>query len=205
MRPSWCAAGTGIPCDLPTGHEPEWGLQFRSFSPHSWANEDGLSLGRGTCVGTTRWFSSDPTMRTTKDRIRQAVLFEIVGLVLITPLGAWAFGHPMNEVGVIAIGGATIATVWNYVFNLGFDHALKRINGHAKKTMFSRIIHALLFELGLLSVLMPFIAWYLGISLLEALLMDISFALFYIIYAFLFTWVYDRLFPVSSPVPSGPG
>lgn len=144
-------------------------------------------------------------MRTTTDRIRQAVLFELIGLVLITPLGAWAFGHPMDDIGVIAIGGATIAAVWNYLFNLGFDHVLKRMNGDSHKTIAARIIHALLFELGLLAVLMPFIAWYLSVSLLEAFVMDVSFAAFYMIYAFLFTWVYDRLFPIPPAVQSGPG
>lgn len=147
-------------------------------------------------------FASDLTMRTTTDRIRQAILFEIVGLLLITPLGAWTFGHPMNDIGVIAVGGATIATVWNYLFNLGFDHALRRLNGDTCKSIGARIIHALLFELGLLAVLMPFIAWYLGVGLLEAFLMDVSFALFYVGYAFLFTWFYDRMFP-APPVAGG--
>ena len=55
------------------------------------------------------------------------------------------------------------------------------------------------FEIGLLFVLMPFIAWYLSISLMEAFLIDVSFALFYLIYAFVFNWVYDVLFPVPEP------
>lgn len=135
-------------------------------------------------------------MRTTADRIRQAVAFELIGLALITPLIAWGFGHPMSEIGVIGIGGATIATVWNYLFNLGFDHALRRLTGGTRKSLPVRIVHALLFEAGLLVVLMPFIAWYLDVSLLEAFLMDVSLALFYVVYAFLFTWAYDRLFPV---------
>ena len=46
---------------------------------------------------------------------------------------------------------------------------------------------------------MPFIAWYLSISLMEAFLIDVSFALFYLIYAFVFNWVYDVLFPVPEP------
>jgi len=55
-----------------------------------------------------------------------------------------------------------------------------------------------LFELGLLIVLMPFIAWYLNISLAHALVMDISFALFYVVYAFVFNWSYDRVFPLPE-------
>lgn len=61
-----------------------------------------------------------------------------------------------------------------------------------------RVAHAVLFEVGLLAVLMPFIAWYLGVSLLQALLMDASFALFYMVYAFAFNWAYDRVYPVQE-------
>jgi uncharacterized membrane protein len=61
-----------------------------------------------------------------------------------------------------------------------------------------RVAHAVLFELGLLIVLMPFIAWYLGVSLMQALVMDISFALFYLVYAFFFNLAYDRIFPLPE-------
>lgn len=137
-------------------------------------------------------------MRTTRDRIRHAVSFEIIGLAFVTPLGAWAFHAPVNEIGVVALVGATLATVWNYVFNLAFDHALLRARGHVRKTLWLRLVHAGLFELGLLVLLMPFIAWYLGVSLIQALLMDISFAAFYVVYAFVFNWAYDLLFPIPA-------
>lgn len=138
-------------------------------------------------------------MRSVKDRIRHALSFEIIGLALITPLGAWAFGKPIGDIGVVAIVGATIATAWNYVYNLVFDHALLRATGRVRKTLWVRVAHAVLFEIGLLLVLLPFIAWYLGISVVEAFLMDVSFAGFYLVYAFVFNLAYDTLFPVPAP------
>ncbi len=137
-------------------------------------------------------------MRTTRDRIRHAVSFEIIGLALITPLSAWAFGQPMHEIGVVAVVSAGLATFWNYAFNLAFDRSMLRLFGHVRKSLRTRILHALLFEAGLLVVLMPFIAWYLGISLVEAFLMDLSFAAFYVVYAFVFNWAYDSIFPVPQ-------
>ncbi|WP_417410122.1 PACE efflux transporter [Hoeflea sp.] len=137
-------------------------------------------------------------MRTTRDRIRHAVSFEIIALVVITPIGAWAFGLPLDQIGVVALVSATIATVWNYLYNLLFDHALIRFAGHAGKSIPMRIFHALLFEGGLLLILLPFIAWYLGVSLLTAFLMDVSFAAFYLVYAFAFNWLYDLAFPLPS-------
>lgn len=137
-------------------------------------------------------------MRTTFDRIRQAVSFEIVGLLIATPLFAWAFDHSLEEMGFLAVFGATAATGWNYLYNLGFDHLLQRMAGTARKTVPIRIAHAILFEGTLLVLLLPLFAWWLGITLLEALVMDLSFAAFYAIYAFAFTWAYDGLFPPDS-------
>ena len=135
-------------------------------------------------------------MRDTKDRIRHALSFEIIALVIVTPLGAWAFGLPVGDIGIVAVVGATIATGWNYLYNLMFDHALLRIAGHVRKSIAVRILHAFLFEGGLLLILLPFIAWYLGVSLIEAFVMDLAFAAFYLVYAFVFNWAYDVIFPI---------
>jgi uncharacterized membrane protein len=137
-------------------------------------------------------------MRTARDRIRHAISFEIIGLALITPLGAWAFHMPMHDIGVLGIVGATIATLWNYIYNLGVDRIMQRLRGSTRKTTPIRVLHAVMFEVGLLFVLLPLFAWYLGISLRQALLMDVSFALFYMGYAFVFNWAYDRLFPLPE-------
>jgi uncharacterized membrane protein len=137
-------------------------------------------------------------MRTARDRIRHAISFEIIGLALITPLGAWAFHMPMHDIGVLGIVGATIATLWNYIYNFGFDHIMQRMRGSTRKTSLIRLLHAVMFEVGLLFVLLPLFAWYLGISLWQAVLMDVSFALFYMGYAFVFNWAYDGLFPLPE-------
>lgn len=137
-------------------------------------------------------------MRTARDRIRHALSFEIVGLLVVTPLGAWSFDEPMRDIGVVALVSATIATGWNYAFNLIFDHALMRLRGGVRKSVPIRVLHALTFEGGLLLILMPFIALYLGVSLIEALLMDVSFAAFYLVYAFAFNWLYDIVFPLPG-------
>lgn len=134
-------------------------------------------------------------MRSTKDRIRQAVSFELIGLVVATPLFSWIFDHPMGAMGTLVIIGATAATACNYVFNLVFDHALMKRRGTARKTLPLRVLHAILFEATLLAILLPVFAWWLDISLVQAFLMDVSFAGFYLVYTFIFTYGYDALFP----------
>ena len=137
-------------------------------------------------------------MRSTRDRIRHAISFELIALLIVTPAGALLFGKPISDIGVIAVGGATIATGWNYLYNLGFDHLMRRLTGSTQKSTAIRVGHAILFELGLLVALLPFVAWYLQISLWDALIMDVAFALFYVVYAFVFNWGYDRVFPLPE-------
>tara|TARA_R110000744_G_scaffold83463_1_gene163589 strand:+ start:268 stop:684 length:417 start_codon:yes stop_codon:yes gene_type:complete len=137
-------------------------------------------------------------MRTRSDRIRHAISFEIIGLIISTPGAAFVFGMPLHDMGLVSLVSASIATLWNYAYNLLFDHAMIRIAGSVSKTMAVRVIHAVIFELGLLIVLMPFIAWYLNVSLLQAFTMDISFAVFYMVYAFVFNWAYDQVFPIAQ-------
>lgn len=140
-------------------------------------------------------------MRSTSDRIRHAVSFEIIGLALITPLGAFAFGMPVADIGVVGVASATIATGWNYLYNLGFDHVMQRLTGSTQKSLAVRVLHSVLFEGGLLLALLPLIAWYLGVSMLQAFMMDVSFALFYLVYAFVFNLAYDKIFPLPDWQP----
>lgn len=137
-------------------------------------------------------------MRTTADRIRHAIAFELIGILIATPLAAFAFHLHAGDSAVIIVGSATVAMVWNYVYNLVFDKALNRLAGTTLKSGPVRIAHAVLFEIGLLIMLMPLIALYLGISLWQALIMDLAFALFYMVYALVFNLAYDRLFPLPE-------
>ncbi|MCR0985685.1 PACE efflux transporter [Roseomonas populi] len=137
-------------------------------------------------------------MRTTRDRIRHAILFELIGLALIIPLGGLVFGLGAETMGVIGVGSAVAATAWNYAYNLGFDRAMQRWAGHTRKSLGLRIAHAVLFEAGLLVILLPPIAWYLGVTLVQAFVMDLAIAAFYVAYAFAFNLAYDRVFPLQD-------
>jgi uncharacterized membrane protein len=137
-------------------------------------------------------------MRSFSDRIRHAISFEVIGLALVIPLGTLAFHMPMHDVGVVSLVSATLATAWNLVYNVFFDLGLRRITGTTAKGPLARICHAILFETGLLVLLLPFIAWYTGVSIWQAFVMDLSFAAFYVLYALGFNWSYDRLFPLAE-------
>ena len=137
-------------------------------------------------------------MRTTKDRIRHALGFEIIGLLIFAPLASLVFGFELHTMGLMAVVGSIIATIWNYFYNILFDNALLKIRGQVQKTVPIRVLHAVLFEGGLLLLFLPMIAWYLDITLWQAFMMDITMATFYLIYAFVYNWIYDKVFPVPS-------
>jgi uncharacterized membrane protein len=141
-------------------------------------------------------------MRTTFDRIRHAISFEAIALAIITPIGAWVFGLPLREMGLVTLISATIATFWNFGYNILFDHALLRLRRTTQKTVALRVVHAVLFEVGLLALLVPFIALYLDVTLRVAFVMDVAFSAFYLVYAFAFNWAYDLMFPVAPTVHS---
>ena len=136
--------------------------------------------------------------RSLPDRLRHAVLFEALALAIFVPVSAWLFGYSVSAMGVIGLVSATAATVWNFAFNLGFDRIMVRVTGQAAKTLPVRIVHTVLFEAGLVVLLIPMVAWYLGISLWAALMMDLAIVTFYLVYAFAFNLAYDRVFPIGG-------
>ena len=137
--------------------------------------------------------------RSLPDRIRMALAFEIIGLVLLVPLSALLLAKPMLELGGLAVLMSLLATWWNYQFNLWFDRYYLSPKGRWQKTVPERLVHALMFEAGLLAVFLPLTAWYLAISLWQALLLDLAFMLFYLAYGYGYHWAYDRVFPLPPP------
>lgn len=140
-------------------------------------------------------------MRTPVDRIRHLVLFEVTALLILIPIGVWFFDLDLTEIGVLGVCTAAVAAVWNYVYNYGFDRVLKKLTGSVHKRMRVRVLHAILFELGLVVMLVPFIAWWLDISLWQALIADIGLVIFYVVFAFVYNLAYDRVFPIPEGKP----
>ncbi|MGP5543060.1 PACE efflux transporter [Psychrobacter celer] len=136
-------------------------------------------------------------MRTHRDRIRHAVGFEVIALILSIPIMSFFFGFELKDISVIAITGSIIATLWNYGFNIVFDKGMLRFRHSTFKTPWIRVLHVVLFEGGLLVLYLPMVAWYLNISLWHAFVMDASLVGFYLFYTFSYNWAYDKLFPIT--------
>lgn len=142
-------------------------------------------------------------MRTPADRLRHAISFELSGLLIVMSAGILLFDRAAEDVGSIAMVASLIAAVWVYLYNYLFDIALLRLQGRTQKSVAQRAVHAVLFETSLLVIMLPFIAWHLELSLMDAFLMDAALASFYIVYAFGFNWVYDFRFPIPGESAEG--
>lgn len=129
--------------------------------------------------------------RSLPERIGHALAFEIIAVAISTPALVWLMNKPLLQLGALTLMFSTVAMLWNMLFNYLFDRAQRRLGFH--RGLWARLCHAGLFELGLILVLVPLAAWWLSISLLEALLLDIGLILFFLPYTVAFNWSYDLL------------
>lgn len=123
------------------------------------------------------------------ERIFHAMVFESIAIALTAAALVWLMGKPLSQAGGLAIAISSIAMLWNMLFNAAFDRAQIRMG--FQRTIGVRIIHALLFEIGLTVAVVPVAAWALQISLLRALVLDIGVLIFFLFYTFVFNWCYD--------------
>lgn len=143
-----------------------------------------------------------PKLRSPRDRLRQVLMFEIGGLVLITPPFVWLTGvSPLDSLGLLAVIAA-IAAVWNALYNTTFDWIEGRLTGRTadRRPVPLRVAHAVGFEGGLLLVSLPVVMAWTGMGWLQALLADAGLAAAYVVYAYVFNLGYDRAFPVSQAI-----
>lgn len=129
-------------------------------------------------------------------RVCYVTLYELLAIAFVTAVLMVA-GEAATSAGGLAAGSSAIAVAWNLVFNALFEHweARQRVRGRSPAR---RVAHAIGFEGGLLLWLVPFFAWWLGVSLWQALLMDLGLLLFFLVYTYVFTWMFDRLFGLPA-------
>ena len=129
--------------------------------------------------------------RSWSERIFHAFTFEVLAIVISAPLAAWLTGKSVLDMGVLTAVIAAMALAWNVVYNLGFDR-IQRRHGF-DRTMLVRVLHASGFEIGLIFMAVPFVAWWLDVTLWHALVVDIGLVLFYLPYTFFYNLAYDNI------------
>lgn len=126
---------------------------------------------------------------TKKERIIHSILFEVVALIILVALATLATDEaPLTMTGLTA-ALSTIAMVWNYLYNIGFDKMFGP--NRLSRGLWMRIGHSIGFEVGITLASFPMIMWVLELGVWQALMADLGLTVFYLIYAIIFNWSYD--------------
>lgn len=126
-------------------------------------------------------------------RIVYVLCYELIAIVL-TSVGLVVLGFGGDRSGAVAVAASTVAMVWNYLWNTLFERWERRQRSQTR-TLARRIVHAIGFEGGLLVWLLPMVAWILQVSLLQAFGLELGLLVFFLVYTFVFTWLFDKVVP----------
>ena len=129
--------------------------------------------------------------KTLTERVIHAVSFEGLATLILAPTAAWLMQRSVLEMGGLSVLLATLAMVWNLIYNAAFDR-LWPVSRLAR-TLKVRALHAIGFESGFIVIGITAVALLLGVSLIQAFMLEIGFMLFFLPYTMLFNWVWDTL------------
>ena len=142
-------------------------------------------------------------MQGAKRRVVYVGLYEFIAIVLSAILLEWMSNAGAAESLGLAIAASAVAIIWNLIFNSLFER-WESNRQQQGRNLAVRILHAIGFEGGLLVFLIPLVAWWYNVSFWQALVMDLGLLIFFLIYTFVFTWLFDRVFglPTSANNPA---
>lgn len=129
--------------------------------------------------------------RGVKERIFHAVLFEVLGILFATPLAMWMTKKPALSMAALSAVISGMAMLWNMIFNWIFDMLQRRY--HFRRNLWVRALHACCFEIGLIIMVVPLVAWWVNTTLWHALVVDIGLVLFFLPYSFFYNLIYDNI------------
>lgn len=145
-------------------------------------------------------------MQGLKRKLVFVTLYEGIAVACITGALTLVSGQDAAHSGALAVACSAIAMAWNFLYNAAFEawEARQRVRG---RSLARRIAHAVGFEGGMLLTGIPLFAWWLGVSLLEALMLNLGFIVFFLVYSFCYNWAFDLVFglPASASASAAGG
>jgi uncharacterized membrane protein len=138
--------------------------------------------------------------RSALERFVQALIYEVVAVVFLTPVYSYALNLPMDN-SFVTMGMISLAViVWAAIYNTIFDKLMFRWSGRLahQKTQWLRILHAGLYEVTVTFIAVPIIIVMSGKSWWVALIADIGFSFIFAAYTYVFHLTYDRFRPVRA-------
>lgn len=150
--------------------------------------------------------STDIVIRTGADRLRYALLFEGILIVLTGIAMSLLTDRSFVDTGGLAVVLSLIALAINFIYNYAFDrYDVRHGRVPTERSRNWRIVHAVGFEATLVVVNLPVIVWWLDWEIWQALAFDVTAMAAVVVYTYWFTLAYDRIFPIEQPVMPGTG
>jgi len=132
-----------------------------------------------------------------KRKLVYVTFYELIGLCMSTLGLAYLSDTQASHTGPLAVMITTIAMIWNLIYNTLFEYWESR-QATRGRSVARRVVHAVGFQLTLVIYLIPLIAWWLDMSLVDALLVDMAFIVLVPCYTFVYNWAFDKLFGLPS-------
>lgn len=136
-------------------------------------------------------------MQGLKRRIVYVTAYEGIAILTTTAAMAALLGVGPAHAGSASVMASAVAIAWNLAFTWLFE-AWEARQATGGRGLLRRVAHAVGFEGGLLFFLVPLMAWWLGISLVEAFVLDLGFLAFFLVYTFAFNLGFDRVFGLPA-------
>jgi len=138
-----------------------------------------------------------------KRRIVYVVMFEVLGILVASSVLGMLSGASATTSGLLGVMISTTGVIVNFLYNLGFE-AWERRRAETTRTVARRVVHAIGFQVVLVTFLIPLIAWWLDVSLLQAFLYDAVLIVFFPIFTFAYNWSFDSVFGLPDAVTRKP-
>jgi len=133
------------------------------------------------------------TLSPLKRRFIYVTSFEIIAIILSTLILMKLSHSDAVESLPIAVMMSMAAVIWNFIYNTVFE-AWERRRQIVRRTLWIRSAHAFGFEGGLVLICLPlYMIWY-DVGLVKAFMMEVALLLFFLVYTFTFTLMFDKIF-----------
>lgn len=132
-----------------------------------------------------------------KRRVVYVTLFETLGILLSTLLLMALSGSSAQGSLPIAVAVSTLAVIWNFAYNTLFETWEQR-NKKTVRNFKIRCLHAVGFEGGLVLFTLPLYMFWYGVGVWKAFTMVAALLIFFLIYTFVFTLLFDNVFALPN-------
>lgn len=130
-------------------------------------------------------------------------LYEGIAIVLSTVSLSLITHQEPSRTGAVAICASLVALAWNFLYNCLFE-AWETRYSTGGRGLWLRVGHTLGFEGGMLLLMAPLMAFGLQVSASQAMGLQLGMLTFFLVYSFVFTLGFDRVFGLPASAQRSP-